>query len=482
MTALGKLFRTTVFKLALTYVVVFAIASGIVLGRVGWYVRSVVDDQILETIDADLKGLAEQYAAGGIRELVDVIERRTRQGDGSIYILANFAGDVIVGNAKGLSEGVLARAAAVETRYERLNDGRARRALARVLILPGKYRLLVGHDVEERERLSRILARSLATSLLWLVLIGTLGGIFVARRVLRRVDAMTATAQTIMAGDLGERLEVKGSGDELDRLAQNLNAMLDRIGELMAGLKEVSDNIAHDLKTPLTRLRNEAEQALRAGPDAIRDRAALEKVIEESDGLIRIFNALLMIARVEAGSAGVELVDLDAVATVRDVAELYDPVAEESEMRLVVQADEALPIRGNRELLGQAVANLVDNALKYGAPETREGEAARRDDPRRDVAVSARRQGAMVEIVVADRGPGIPAADRARVLDRFVRLENARSRLGSGLGLSLVAAVARMHHGALRIEDNAPGLRVVIALPAAATSNSPSAAPQGASG
>jgi signal transduction histidine kinase len=366
-TALGKLFRTTVFKLTAAFVLLFALGSGLVLGRVGWNVRNLMDDQILETIDADIKGLAEQYADGGIRELVSVIERRTRQPGASLYLVANFAGDVIVGNLKALPDGVLSRAAALETSYERLDDGKKRRALARVFILPGKYRLLVGHDIEEREQLRKILAQALATSLLWLVLIGVLGGLFVARRVLRRVDSMNATAQTIMAGDLGGRLAVNGSGDELDRLARNLNAMLDRIGELMAGMKEVTDNIAHDLKTPLTRLRNEAEQTLRAAPDAVAGRAALEKVIEESDGLIRIFNALLMIARAEAGNIE-GVAEFDAAEVLRDVAEMYEPVAEDAEMRLVVAAQAALPVRGNRELIGQTLANLVDNAIKSGAP------------------------------------------------------------------------------------------------------------------
>ena len=476
MTALGKLFRTTVFKLTAAFVLLFALGSGLVLGRVGWNVRNLMDDQILETIDADIKGLAEQYADGGIRELVSVIERRTRQPGSSLYLVANFAGDVIVGNLKALPDGVLSRAAALETSYERLDDGKKRRALARVFILPGKYRLLVGHDIEERENLRKILAQALATSLLWLVLIGSVGGLFVARRVLRRVDSMNATARTIMAGDLGGRLVVNGSGDELDRLAQNLNAMLDRIGELMAGMKEVTDNIAHDLKTPLTRLRSEAEQTLRAAPDAAAGRAALEKVIEESDGLIRIFNALLMIARAEAGNIE-GVAEFDAAEVLRDVAEMYEPVAEDADMRLVVAAHAALPVRGNRELIGQTLANLVDNAIKYGAPP----EATSVDDSRREVTLTARRQGGAVELVVADHGPGIAVADRARVLDRFVRLENSRSRPGSGLGLSLAAAVARLHGGVLRIEDNAPGLRVVIALSSPPPVNRSEAAPSGAS-
>jgi signal transduction histidine kinase len=234
--------------------------------------------------------------------------------------------------------------------------------------------------------------------------------------------------------------------------------MLERITALMAGLKEVSDNIAHDLKTPLTRLRMDAEQALRARTSPEEQRAALEKIIEESDGLIRIFNALLMIARAEAGTQPEGMSDFDVSEIARDVGELYDALAEEHEVKLIVSTDEPIMIHGNRELVGQALANLIDNALKYGVPENAGPEA-------RAVALEARRNGEMAELIVADRGIGIMPADRARVVDRFVRLENSRTRPGSGLGLSLAAAVAHLHGGELRLEDNAPGLRVVISLP-----------------
>jgi signal transduction histidine kinase len=288
----------------------------------------------------------------------------------------------------------------------------------------------------------------------------------VTRRVLKRVDAMTETTRTIMAGDLTGRVAVTGTGDELDRLAQNLNAMLDRIGELMAGLREVSDNIAHDLKTPLTRLRNKADEALRIATTPDQLRTALEANIEESDNLIRIFNALLMIARLEAGNARETMTNFDAAEVARSVGELYEAVAEERSVPITMAIEENLPIHGSRELVGQAVANLLDNALKYGAPASSEAEP-------QPVLVETRRDGGQVEIAVADRGPGIPEAERGRVLERFVRLESARSRPGFGLGLSLAAAVARLHGGVLRLEDNAPGLRVVLSLPLKAAELSP---------
>jgi signal transduction histidine kinase len=459
-TALAKLFRTTVFKLSLVYLCIFAIGAGLVLGGVGWNVKELIDEQIGQTIDADIRGLSEQYSEGGIRQLVEVIQRRTRQPSASLYLVTTYAGMPVAGNVASLPEQVVGKTGLVEVSYQRSGEEAPRhRALARLFILPGGFRLLVGHDIEDRETLRNILARALITSLFWLVLIGTLGGIFVARRVLKRVDAISDSARAIMIGDLSKRLPLAGTGDELDRLAESVNVMLERITALMTGLKEVSDNIAHDLKTPLTRLRMDAEQALRAKTSPEEQRAALEKIIEESDQLIRIFNALLMIARAEAGTQVEGMNEFDVSEIARDVGELYEALAEEREVKLIVSADEPMMIHGNRELVGQALANLIDNALKYGVPEPAE------PDTPRSVTLEAGRNRELAELVVADRGVGVMPADRARVVDRFVRLENSRTRPGSGLGLSLAAAVAHLHGGELRLEDNAPGLRVVISLP-----------------
>jgi signal transduction histidine kinase len=324
-------------------------------------------------------------------------------------------------------------------------------------MLPGGFRLMVGRDVEERTRLREVIQRAFGYSIVLIGVLGCAGGWFITRRVLKRVDDMTETTRVIMDGDLSGRLKVEGTGDELDRLAQNLNAMLDRIGELMGGLKEVSDNIAHDLKTPLTRLRNKADEALRTARSPEELREALESNIDESDNLIRIFNALLMIARLEAGSAREGMADFDAGEAVRDVTELYEALAEDAHVALTVEAEDHLTVHGNRELLGQAMANLLDNALKYGV-RGGEGEAPA-------IQVTARRRGGTVLIGVADRGPGIPETERGHVLERFVRLESARTSPGFGLGLSLVAAVARLHGGVFRLEDNAPGLRAELAIP-----------------
>ncbi len=458
MTALLKLFRTTAFKLAVVYSIVFAVAAGLVVMNVGRNVRGVLEDQISETIDADIRGLSDQYAQGGVQQIVQSIERRIRQPGGDIYLLTTFAGEPIVGNVASLPTATLASEGLVETTYQRPGEKEARRrALVRVFVLPGNYRLLVGHDVEELERLRKILRRALGNSLIWLVAIGAVGGLFVARRVLIRVDAMSESAAVIMRGDLSKRLPVAGSGDEMDRLAENLNAMLARIEALLIGMKEVSDNIAHDLRTPLTRLRNNADAAMRqtGDPEALRE--ALEKVIGEADGLMRIFDALLTIARAESGS-GPKMEALDVSRVAEDVAELYEAAAEERGVVFACAIEPGLVVRGNRELIAQTLANLLDNGLKYGTP------AASGAAP--ELRLVLRRQGQLVRLSVEDRGPGVPAADRDRVLDRFVRLEASRTLPGSGLGLSLAAAIAHLHGGALRLEDNAPGLRAVLEIPA----------------
>ena len=466
MTILGKLFRTTAFKLSLAYLVVFAVGASLVLGGVAWSVNSLLNAQIGQTVEAEITGLAEQYESGGIRHLVEVIERRTGQPGSSLYLVTNYAGQRLAGNVATLPSGVIDHPGLIETPYQRQNDvSPGHLALARIFLLPGGFRLLVGRDLEERENLRGVMIHALFTSLIWLVLIGLLGGLFFALRVLRRVDAMNATARTIMAGDLSGRLPMAGTGDELDRLAQNLNAMLERIGELMSGLREVTDNIAHDLRTPLTRLRNRAEQALRSAETPGDYRDALDKIIEEADGLIGVFNALLMIARAEAGTGREGMVDCDAAAVLRDVIELYEPVAEEARVALDVSIEPGLMVQASRELLGQALANLLDNALKYGAGGSLP-QAGQPTPERPVVSISAKRSGDRVELVVADRGPGIPDEDRGRVLERFVRLEDARSRPGSGLGLSLAAAIARLHGGGIRLDGNAPGLRVSLWLPA----------------
>jgi signal transduction histidine kinase len=466
-TALGKLLRTTAFQLTLVYLLIFVLFAASLLGYFALNTRRLITEQITNTVDAEITGLGEQYNQGGIRRLVIVVDLRSRRPGSSLYLVTTATGEGLAGNVGSLEPGVLDNPGWLETSYRRLEapEGIEHRALVRVVQLGGGFRLLVGRDLEERERLYGIISNAGRWSFAVVVVLGLVGGFFVSRRVLKRIDAMTDTAQTIMAGDLAGRLPVAGTGDELDRLAEHLNAMLDRIESLMGGLKEVSDNIAHDLKTPLTRLKNRCEQALRNAKTDSDYRAVLEATMEESDDLIRTFDALLMIARAESGQARDNMTDFDAAEIARDVSDLYEPLAEEKGLVLKVEASVAAPIHANRELVSQALANLVDNAIKYAAPE-----AGKVNGTPAAIVVEASNEGDRILLTVADTGPGIPEADRGRVVERFVRLEQSRSEPGSGLGLSLAAAVARLHGGELKLEDNQPGLRGIIALPRAGPS------------
>ena len=463
MTALGKLLRTTAFKLTLVYLGIFVLFAASLLAYFALNTRRLITEQITATVNGEVNGLSEQYGQGGLRRLVIVVDVRSRRPGSSLYLVTTPSGEGLAGNVGSLEPGVLDRPGWLETNYHRLEspEGTEHRALVRVVQLPGGFHLLVGRDLEERERLFGIVVNAGQWSLALVIVLGLLGGFFVSRRVLSRIDAMTGTAQTIMAGDLSGRLPVAGTGDELDRLADNVNAMLERIEALMRGLKEVSDNIAHDLKTPLTRLRNRCEQALRSAMGETSYRAALESTIAESDDLIRTFDALLMIARAESGQARDNMTEFDASEIARDVGDLYEPVADEKGIALKIDAPAAAPVRGNRELVSQALANLIDNAIKYAGP------SGKVNGIPAEIVVRAGNDGERITLSVADRGPGIPDADRGRVVERFVRLEQSRSEPGSGLGLSLASAVARLHGGELKLEDNHPGLRTTIALPRA---------------
>jgi signal transduction histidine kinase len=471
-TAFGKLIRTTAFRLTLAYLLLFALFAASLLGYFAWNTRRLITEQITSTVSAETGEISEIFGRRGLRGLIFTIENRALRPGANLYLVTAPTGQSLAGNVGSLAPGVMATSGWSETAYRRLDDQDTgdHRALVRVSELSGGFRLLVGRDLEERRRLFDIIENAAQWSLLVVVVLGIGGGIFVARRVLWRIDAMTGTTRRIMAGDLSGRLPVGRSGDELDRLAENLNAMLERIEALMVGLKEVSDNIAHDLKTPLTRLRNRAEEALAKSGSEAEYRAALERTIEESDGLIRTFNALLMIARAESGQARGNMGDFDAAEVANGIHELYEPVAEDDGMTLRVKTAPT-PLHGNRELISQALANLVENAIKYGKPvpaaQPLSAGAVTGTDGK-EILIEARREGDQVLLSVTDHGPGIPETDRRHAVERFVRLEASRTQPGSGLGLSLASAVATLHGGELRLGDAHPGLTATLVIPALA--------------
>ena len=463
MTALASLLTTSTVRWLIAYCLVFGIAAAGVVGYIYWQTNTLLTQQLVQTLLAEENGLRDQFEIGGVPQLARIIAERTTQDDGGLYLLGGPDGTKIAGNLSGFppelssisNEGGLFH-------YNRspsvANATPDRVATGVAIAVPGGYTLVVGRDSEDQRDFTGTLRRILLWGLGTITALGLGGGVMAGRGILARIEGMRATAETIMAGDLSRRVPVTGSADEFDRLAGSLNGMLERIEQLMTGMREVSDNIAHDLRTPLSRLRTRLESALREARDGGVARDAVAGAIDETDGVIKTFNALLSLARLEAGTAG-SLTPTDLGLVVADAAELYEPVAEEKGTGLTTAIAEGVAVAADRQLLGQAVTNLIDNALKYG-----EGTG---------IDVSVRRNGVWGEITVADHGPGVRAEDRERALKRFVRLEPSRSEPGSGLGLSLVAAVARLHGGTVRLEDNEPGLRAVIALPLVAQQNTP---------
>lgn len=461
MTALSRLIASTPFRLALAYMGAFILAAVLIVGFVAWRANDLLTTRTVEALASEVASLREHLQAGGPAGLVIAINERVAEPGSNLYLLLDANGRKVAGNLgampPGLGEG---RAGEVFT-YTRGSDRASRLAVAVARSVPGNSTLIVGRDVEDQRQFAATIGRVALWSVGLLAAFGVGAGLLASRGVLRRIDAVTVASRQIMSGDLSRRIPLDGSGDEIDRLSAGLNAMLARIEELMTALREVSDNIAHDLKTPLTRLRNRAEAALREPGAEGSHRDALAKTMEEADELIKTFNSLLLIARLEGGAVAESMAPADLAAIVRDVAELYEPVAEEAGLALRLSAPASLTATVNRELVSQAVANLVDNAIKYSTADA----AALPVSPTVEISLEAR--GEMAAVSVADRGPGVAPEDRDRALQRFVRLEKSRSRPGAGLGLSLVAAVARMHGGAVRLEDNAPGLKAVLLLPGA---------------
>lgn len=475
--------NTTATRLSALYLLLFGLcAVGLVFYMTALSVR-MLTSQTMDTINEEVAGLGSAYQRGGLPLLVRMVERRARQPGANLYIIADSNGRILAGNVESLEPGVLDREGWTESPFAYLRYGessaeRAARAaneqppaetaatpghaaIALVIRLPNQLIMLVGRDLGEPERFRIVVRRSLVAALGVMGVGALLIWFFVGRRALARIDSVSDASRRIMGGDLGRRLPVTGAGDEFDRLSENLNRMLDRIASLNEGLKQVSDNIAHDLKTPLTRLRNRAEVALSARPGEGNHREALEATIAESDQLIRTFNAILMISRLEAGYSAETSERIDLAEVVSDVVDLYDPVADEVGVTLEAPALAAAAIQGNRELVAQSVSNIVDNAIKYSADAVA--------TPRVTVGIEDR--GNEVVVLIADNGPGIPdEGDRARATERFVRLEKSRSQPGSGLGLSLAKAVMKFHGGRLDLVPGEPGLTVRMAFPRAEAS------------
>ncbi len=452
-----QLLKTTAVRLTLIYTLLFGVLAVGVVAYVSYNTGQLLISQIKSAVDDEVQRLSIITRQGGVRRLIDIIEQRSRQPGANLYLVADATGRIIAGNVRDMDRALLVENGwrsppFVYYSFDEEVD-RPLRALARVFTLPGDLRLLVGRDIGDAERFRGVVTQALVLALTAIVLTGLILWFLVGRRALKHIDSVSHASQRIIAGNLDERLPLSGSGDEFDRLSSSLNHLIARVETLNRGVREMSDNIAHDLKTPLTRLRGRAEAALE-GTRARKQSEAFQDIIDEADGLIRTFNALLMISQVESGARPVELDSLAIEPVLQDVFELFEPSAEEAGADLQLEIGTIGSIRGNRELIAQALTNLLDNALKYGCGG---------DD--KVIAVSARKDISHVEISVADRGAGIEEEERERVLGRFVRLDSSRTQRGSGLGLALADAVVKLHAGQLFLEDNNPGLMVRIRLP-----------------
>ena len=461
------LFKSTAVRLSALYILLFSLCAATLVFYVTAMSERLLTGQIRDAVQQEVSQVKRAYDIGGLNLLLRTMERRARQPGANLYVIAGPSGDILAGNVASVQPGVLGQAGWTELPfvYERYTDAsndpeRRHLAIANIFILDNGLRILIGRDLGEPERF-RVLVRQALMLALAIMGLGALVIWFgIGRNALKRIDRMTDASRKIMAGDLSQRLPVGGSGDEFDRMSESLNAMLERIEKLNEGLRQVSDNIAHDLKTPLTRLRNKAADAL-DNADSEGRRVALEGIIGESDQLIRTFNALLMISRVEAGSVAAEMTDVDLSSIVADTAELYEPVAEEAGLALTADIEPDVEVQGNRELIGQALFNLIDNALKYASG----------CNGKQAITFRLARTPDAVTLAVADHGPGIPVHQRADVVKRFFRLDESRSKPGTGLGLALVEAVMELHGGRLELSDTDPdnpdakGLTVTMIFP-----------------
>lgn len=453
-----RLLQSAGFRFALLFVGIFSVAAAFLVAVLWWATAGALDRQTIAAIRTDASALVERYREAGAEGLRDAIEERLALDaeNETIYLLVNAQGVKLAGNLADWPIAIGEEGAWFRARI--LQDGATAEARLHRRDLPG-LRLLVGRDESERVQLRLLLTEGVAWSLGAVLIFAVIGAAVIRRALQNRMRPAVATAQGIAAGDFSQRVPISPQGDEFDRLGGTMNAMLDRIGALMAGMRGVADAIAHDLRTPIARARGKLEGSLATAATEEELRAAVEEGIADLDNITRIFQALLRIAEAEAGARRAAFALFDLPEVLRDAAEFYEVMAEAHEQRLETEMPEHLPLLGDRDLLLQAVANLLDNAIKF----TPAGGVVR---------LTARQNERGIEIAVSDSGPGLSPEDRARAMDRFFRADASRNLPGSGLGLALVRAVAQLHAGEVMLADampgaSPPGLKVALLLPGA---------------
>lgn len=447
----NRLIRTSTFQLALVYMALFATSVFILLGFIYWATAGYMADQTDETIEAEVLGLAEQYQRHGLNGLVSVIrERVNRDPNGkSIYLFTARNQVKLAGNLEQWPAEVLEKDGWINFIIPNGKTATGKRLIrGRVFIVQRELSLLVGRDVEELMTVKRLIERAFTWGMAMTLGLALIGGLMMTRSTVRRIEMINATSRRIMNGNLSLRIPTRGTHDDFDQLAENLNLMLDRIVLLMEGVRHVSDNIAHDLKTPLTRLKNQLETTslVVKSPEG---KEQIAKALAEADQMLGTFNALLRIARLESGGKLSHAMDVSLKSLVSDAVDFYEVLAEEKQQSIQFTSSDDPIIWGDKDLLFQAVSNLIDNAIKYTLP-----------GGNIDIALVA--EPSSIKLSVGDNGIGIPVDERDKVFQRFYRVAKSRSEPGNGLGLSLVAAIFDLHQATISLHDNHPGLRVEV--------------------
>ncbi|OIO55875.1 MAG: two-component sensor histidine kinase [Alphaproteobacteria bacterium CG_4_10_14_0_2_um_filter_63_37] len=447
-----RILKTNAFRLAILYAAFFGASVLALLSYLYWDTVRHMDHTVANDISTEMGFLQHRAELFGIDDLADEIARRSAPSGTTdhLYLLSAPDGHIVAGNLPGwpdietLEDGMVHFSLRQEWEHEDEQRRREPHPVQGVVAsLLGGGKLLVGRDTHERQEIQENTLRTMAGAMGAMLVVALVVGGTLSRGVLHRLETVNLAIRGIMEGNLKRRLPLDGSGDEVDRLLTSLNAMLERIDRLMEGMRNVTDNVAHDLRTPLSRMRSRMELGLMEVHDANELRSILDETVTDLEGVIATFNALLAIAQAESGAGGPK-VTIDLNALVEDVGELYGALAEEEGVDFEVKEDPGLTLQGNRHLLAQALGNLLDNAIKY----TPSGGQVR---------LGAWSRGGKIVLQVSDSGPGIPTIDRERVLDRFTRLDASRTTPGNGLGLSMVRAAALWHGAKLELSDTHPG-------------------------
>jgi signal transduction histidine kinase len=446
---LAKTLRSSTFRQALAAILIFGAVVVGLFAYVFWATTNYVLGHSMRATETELSELKDVYATRGQAALIAAISQKVAvpAPEGNFYLLVGPSFAPLAGNIGEWPPSAKASAGRVEFR----TGDSAPLLGAAVTTLPDGSHLLVGRNISDISRFTDEIEAALAFSLLFIVALAGFASVSVTRRTVGRIEAVNATSRTIMQYGLGQRIPLRGTHDEWDELAANLNLSLDRIEELMEQVKQVSDNVAHDLRTPLARMRGRLEKACLGERNAERDQAVISDAIAELDGVLHMFASLTRISQIEASDPMTTLCPVNLFAITNEIVELFDAAAEESGVHLTAVGNPDVVAMGDRDLLFDAVSNLVDNAIKHGRPGGR-------------VSVEVKTSGGEAVVSVIDDGPGIPPSEIQHVFERFYRLERSRRSRGNGLGLSLVAAVARLHGARIELTDNAPGLNVRLRL------------------